>query len=614
MSNLKIKIDIFPAHRGGQRVEKQEKWGFVRKDDSGKERRYLAGISSGTDVDGHGERMSPRCVAGFHEQATAKDILLFVNHDRNWSEDIGILVASQILDNGDWYTEYRLYDITDNVGERSIEEAEKAWARANGLPPYKHPVTFGFSIEGFVEDNNMVGTTIDYVDLDPGVALVSRPAYHRSIASALQKALSGRSQHTGFDKSFQKALASQETFSTRLALETALDQAIDEAKAINDPAQKQDVISKIYKQYSQKMTALESGSEETPMRTVKGIDQLPPDLQTQLLDVISDLKMVTDAVAGGSAGGEVPNPQQAQPPQQKPPQEASMATQGKEITPPEQGRAPTADSAAGYVDPAKDQQQSRGDQREQKADDEMVALKALAALSPQRRKALMQILRDDAEQVVEDDDDAIAGQNISRDVPDNSGDEGAGALNSGKKGKPAEDLIGGDNESQMGVHGDDADEVVKNLLQTVGLRKSAPARKTVQVTRTEKVQRDTARVIASIADRLNTIEKALGNLFEGFGVGEAISHVQKSENRQGNEWWGGQSQHSGQAPVQKGLGAHLGNGHDTNKAFADMIAESIIAKSGAGAAINGDAGQDITKKGLRDGNVLNFVLRAGQRV
>lgn len=604
MERQKLKIDIFPAHERGKRVAKNEKWGFVRKDSTGKERRYLAGISSGSAIDGHGENMSPRCVASFNEQAKTKDILLFVNHDRNWSEDIGILTHSEILQDGDWYTEYCLYDISDNVGERSIEEAEKAWNRSNGLPPYKHPVQFGFSIEGFVEEADMVGTTIDYVDLDPGVALVSRPAYHRSIASAIQKALSGRSAQSGFEKSFQKALTKKETFSTRLALETALDEAVEETKSIVDTAKREEALSKIYRQYSQKMTALESGSEGM-MKQRKGLDELPPDLQTQLLDVIADIKLITDAVTGSAAEGPA-SPPQAPPPQQ--PQEASMAQGRKEeINPPEHGRAPTADSAAGYVDPAKEPQKEYMED-----DDEMTALKALSRMSAQKRKALMKLLRDDEEEIEEDDDGEMPGSRIVRDVPDNSGEEGAGALNDGKKGKPAEDLSGSDNESQMGVHGPDADEVVKQvnaILTRVGLRKSAPARRTVTVTKAEKVQRDTARILAGLTDRLIGVEKALTGIMEGFGIGEEVSRIQKSAPSQGQgAWWGEQSSARMPAPVQKGLGAHLGNGANTNAELADMIADSIIRKSG------GTAPEQKIEKGLRDSNVLSFMLRSGTRV
>lgn len=174
---------------GGHVIEKE--------DSTGKKRRYLAGISSGLNVDSHGERMTQKCIDSFIKQANSQDILLYPDiHGIKSSEDIGLLTKMEILSNGDWYTEYRLYDDHDQVDTMSVDRANKLWKQLKGLPPYSKPKQKGFSIEGIIPEhaiklnkNGEVDTSIiDDILLD-GVIVVPRPAYKDSVITAIYKAL-----------------------------------------------------------------------------------------------------------------------------------------------------------------------------------------------------------------------------------------------------------------------------------------------------------------------------------------------------------------------------------------------------------------------------------------
>lgn len=169
----------------------------VEKDDSeGLKRRYLTGISSGIKIDAHGERMTEKCIRSFMDQSNSGDVLLYPDkHGISASEDIGILTKAEVLLNGDWYTEYRLYDEHDEVGSIKLEKAETIWKQMKGLPPYNKPRQKGFSIEGIIPDEALLYSgeeikkgVLDNVELE-GVILVPRPAYKDSISTAIYKAL-----------------------------------------------------------------------------------------------------------------------------------------------------------------------------------------------------------------------------------------------------------------------------------------------------------------------------------------------------------------------------------------------------------------------------------------
>jgi len=178
---------------GNHAIEKAEKEGS-------KLRKYLVGITSGIDTDQHNERMTKECIKSFIEQANSGNLLLYPDvHGIRQSEDIGILMKGEILENHDWKTEYRLYDEEDDVGPVKLEKIDTIWKQLKGLPPYTHPIQKGFSIEGIIPDDgilssekdamgNLSNRIINKVILD-GVVLVPRPAYQHSIAHSIYKAL-----------------------------------------------------------------------------------------------------------------------------------------------------------------------------------------------------------------------------------------------------------------------------------------------------------------------------------------------------------------------------------------------------------------------------------------
>lgn len=214
-----------------ERVEKGAKDG---------KRRYLVGVSSGLAVDGHGERMSQGAIDGFVRQAEEGEILLYPDtHGIRATEDVGKLIKAEVLENGDWLTEYMLYDGTEGAQDNQVQKANTLWAQVNGLPPYKKARQKGFSIEGWIPDGgfNFDGKgrrVINSVELD-GVVVVPKPAYGTSIASAVYKALGEKTP-----QELKKSLASKfselvgereqerEYYETQWDFRCALDECIKE--------------------------------------------------------------------------------------------------------------------------------------------------------------------------------------------------------------------------------------------------------------------------------------------------------------------------------------------------------------------------------------------------
>ena len=169
----------------------------VEKEENGLKRKYLKGISSGLREDHHGEKMTKNCIDSFMDQANSGEVLLFTDkHGVKSSEDIGILNKAEILPDGDWFTEYRLYDEADGIGAMKTETIDTVWKQTLGLKPYTKPRQKGFSVEGFIPKQSIIYNTngsiqrgvLDNIALD-GVVLVPRPAYKDSIATAVYKAL-----------------------------------------------------------------------------------------------------------------------------------------------------------------------------------------------------------------------------------------------------------------------------------------------------------------------------------------------------------------------------------------------------------------------------------------
>lgn len=268
MSGHRLKLLCLPADPVTKAAikdgAKDFRYTFLRKDANGVPRRYMAGVSSGMAVDAHGERMSDKCIKDFSDQTTQKDIPLYENHGKDPSEAIGVLTKSEILPNGDWGTEYRLWDESDDVPQSNKDRADHIWKMANGLPPYNYKRQYGFSIEGYIPDNQVRndGTSkiIEKVDLDPGVALVTKPAYQTSVAHAIAKAL-------GIKRTTKGALASkieqrQKEYSLaelKWEIEESFRTATQEIKDSNmNPEEKRDALSDLYDEYKSRMLNVET--------------------------------------------------------------------------------------------------------------------------------------------------------------------------------------------------------------------------------------------------------------------------------------------------------------------------------------------------------------------
>jgi hypothetical protein len=173
---------------------------FIEKAEKGVRRKYLRGISSGIMRDGHGERMTARCIKDMMDQGQSRNVLLYAGlHGVNFIDDLGKLVDSNVVNNSDWFTEYRLFDELDGLDEITVGRADKLWKQITGKPPYNKPAQKGFSIEGTVPeesilekdvlpDGSYANRVIDKVLLD-GVVVVNRPAYEDSVATAIYKCL-----------------------------------------------------------------------------------------------------------------------------------------------------------------------------------------------------------------------------------------------------------------------------------------------------------------------------------------------------------------------------------------------------------------------------------------
>jgi hypothetical protein len=262
---LSIKFGFSPnkVYDGNYAVEKS--------DTSGNKRRYVAGIASGSKLDLVGERMTPNCIKSFMAQANSGDLLLYPDiHGIRSTQDIGILTKAEILPDGDWNTEYRLYDDFDDVDDASKQIAKKEWNQMNGLPPYKNPRQKGFSIEGFIpegkiiqarkdEHGNLINRVIDDIYLD-GVVLVPRPAYKDSIANAVYKALGEitpmrtesiiKVAKDLFSKTLENSNIENEYFRRKWELGDALESAIETVmKSSTQMKDKElEVIFDVYKQ------------------------------------------------------------------------------------------------------------------------------------------------------------------------------------------------------------------------------------------------------------------------------------------------------------------------------------------------------------------------------
>jgi len=263
MSNEKRVSFIFHPY------EYENRGHVVEKDMNGKKRRYVKGITSGVQVDGHGEKITDKCIKSFQDQANAGDILLYSGkHGVDYTDDIGRLEHSEILPNSDWMTEFRLYDEDDGVGQNTLERADKAWRQSAGLPPYKVAKQFGFSIEGFIPDDGIISMdangkrVIDQITLD-GVVMVPRPAYQTSIAQSIYKALDERSPwnvEKEMSRDFKARIQADELensyFRKRFQFQDLLENEIEKIMCNPHIGDKKETLDKLFNEYKESMLEL----------------------------------------------------------------------------------------------------------------------------------------------------------------------------------------------------------------------------------------------------------------------------------------------------------------------------------------------------------------------
>jgi hypothetical protein len=276
ISTVRKKISI-PCYLNGW---DQNNHAVIKSDPSGKKSRYICGVSTGIAVDKHGEHLTKSAVESIMRQANSQDILLYNDiHGIRDNEDIGILTKGAILPNGDFHTEYRLYDEADDLGDEVVEKNNKLWKKMLGLPPYTRKRQKGFSIEGYVPEDKILSyemdeyghagkRVIDDIVLE-GVVLVPKPAYN-SVASAVMKCLDilppevETKVKKNFNDTLQGILADRtmadQYFRKKNDIEYALQEAIE--KVMKDGApNKEDRLKIIFDEYVKMMTPLIMNSQ-----------------------------------------------------------------------------------------------------------------------------------------------------------------------------------------------------------------------------------------------------------------------------------------------------------------------------------------------------------------
>jgi hypothetical protein len=523
----KLKIEYHPADRE-TKTEKEgvTQYAIEKADSEGRKRRYLCGISSGMAIDHHGERMSKECIDDFQTQAVDNDIPLLVNHGKDFTEDVGILTTSEITKEYDWYTEYRLfdeYDLQDNPGlEQNVKEANVVWAKAAGLPPYRRPKQFGFSIEGWVDDNNKqataTGTVINKVDLDPGVTLVSRPAYKTSVAHAIAKAfpkeeniakdLTGeKTDKSVFSDIIVQDAAREDFFEVLADLEAKKDLAIEKIlSSMESNERKQEMIIDSLNDYRDMLTELYASggfvainSPEIPEESYDtDLDwsedfNKPAEFKSQLAKVFPEFSQKVQGFMSAIHKGEI-----------------TM-----------DGNQKVADlfaQIAGLMQEMNAMMSgAEGSSSTEEIPPEMEPTEMAAAEVP-------------PEKPKEDENDM---KSVKEVADGSAGPAGA---------KPAEELVSEESQTTQPT-----DSEVSQAMKTVGqLAETVGQLATMQKASIEQVFE---------------IKKGLQGIYDGLGITSAIDHYAK-EMGDGNA----------AAPVQKGLNGQPGNLDQVNKALQDLLA------------------------------------------
>ena len=154
------------------------------KDGNEVEERYLDGVASGTDLDLHGDRMSPSAIESMAKSLKQHVINLNNEHDTSWSSEIGDINELTVTDKN---------DLTIKAKLNKMSTANDLWYALT-----EQNKKLGLSIGGYVKDYEMVkeGEGKDEkwvrlykkIDLDH-IAVTSRPAYPKAWVSNIAKSI-----------------------------------------------------------------------------------------------------------------------------------------------------------------------------------------------------------------------------------------------------------------------------------------------------------------------------------------------------------------------------------------------------------------------------------------
>lgn len=281
-------------------------FGVEKAEGDGPKHRYLEGVASGIFVDGHGERMTGRCIESFMRQAQSGTILLYSGkHGVDFADDIGKLVDARVTESGEWWVSFRLYDESDGMGPATLEKADKVWRQSMGLPPYEKAKIRGFSIEGDIPEGGIKSVdeagrrVMDDVTLD-GVVLVDRPAYQASVAYGVYKALGWtpaempwnvrKDLRSSLEAKVSAASAKEEYWQKYYQLQDALDSEIKSIMSGSVDAREK--LDELFKEFSQLSVDLILAYPQMyePERQVVSDSQDVQKTKSRTLSVLKDLE------------------------------------------------------------------------------------------------------------------------------------------------------------------------------------------------------------------------------------------------------------------------------------------------------------------------------------
>ncbi|MDI7218871.1 hypothetical protein QMN07_15325 [Leptospira santarosai] len=263
----KIQFDIFPASASTRKALHPRRDPItncttIKKDASGRERRYIIGTSSGPKKDAHTDSMSEKCIKGFQQQSQEKAILLVHPHTENLIENqIGILDKSAIDQDGEWKTQFRLfdkYDLEDNpeFSKAVVEKANQFWMMVRGDGAYGKPTRISqFSIQGLIKNDDVTktekGPVINWIELD-AVAAVTKGAYPQNDFLTVEKALTQFIQKGELQDAIVQDQKTRDLYDENLSIDYIFRDSfrnIIESKDSTD--QKKERISNLFDEYKQ---------------------------------------------------------------------------------------------------------------------------------------------------------------------------------------------------------------------------------------------------------------------------------------------------------------------------------------------------------------------------